>query len=40
MSTKGLKDGTVHTYFRPYDTPLDAFNNFLNILQDLRHKII
>jgi alpha-amylase len=40
MSTKGLKDGTVHTYFRPYDSPHEAFNNYLNILQDLRCKII
>jgi alpha-amylase len=40
MSTKGLKDGAVHTYFRPYDSPHEAFNNYLNILQDLRYKII
>jgi len=40
MSTKGLKDGAVHTYFRPYDSPHEAFNNYLNILQDLRSKII
>lgn len=40
MSTKGQKDGTVHTYFRPYDSPYKAFNNYLNILQDLRNKLI
>jgi alpha-amylase len=40
MSTKGLKDGAVHTYFRPYDSPSMAFNNYLNILQDLRYKVI
>jgi alpha-amylase len=40
MSTKGLKDGAVHTYFRPYDSPHQAFNNYLNVLQDLRYKLI
>jgi alpha-amylase len=40
MSTKGLKDAAVHTYFRPYDSAHEAFNNYLNILQDLRYKLI
>ena len=40
MSTKGLHDAVVHTYFRPYDSPHEAFNNYLNILQDLRYKLI
>jgi alpha-amylase len=40
MSTKGLKDAAVHAYFRPYDSPQEAFNNYLNILQDLRYKIL
>lgn len=40
MSTKGLKDAAVHAYFRPYDSPYKAFNNYLNILQDLRYKLI
>ena len=40
MSTKGLEDGAVHKYFRPFDSPHDAFNNYLNILQDLRFRTI
>jgi len=40
MSTKGQKDEVVHTYFRPYDSSYEAFNNYLNILQDLRYKLI
>lgn len=36
MSTKGLEDGAVHKYFRTFDSPHIAFNNYLNILQDLR----
>jgi alpha-amylase len=38
-STKGLADGDVHAYFSPYDGPYDGFINFMNILQDLKHKI-
>jgi alpha-amylase len=40
LSTKGLNDEAVHTYFRPYDSAHEAFNNYLNILQDLRYKLI
>lgn len=39
VSTKGLEDGTVHAYFSPYDVPYDGFINYMNILQDLKHKI-
>lgn len=39
VSTKGLQDGDVHAYFSPYDSPYEGFINYMNILQDLKHKI-
>jgi alpha-amylase len=36
MSTKGGEDGEVHDYFRPYDTPYDAYVFFMNALSDLQ----
>ena len=40
VSTKGFKDGAVHAYFSHYDNPYDGFINYMNILQDLKQKII
>ena len=34
MCTKWFSDGDVHKYFNPYETPYDAFMNFMNILSD------
>jgi len=34
MSTKMLSDGEVHQYFNPYDSPYDAYINYMNILSD------
>ena len=34
MCTKWFSDGDVHKYFNPYDTPYEAFINFMNILSD------
>ncbi|MBN1251086.1 MAG: glycoside hydrolase family 57 protein [Bacteroidales bacterium] len=34
MCTKFFSDGDVHMYFNPYDTPYQAFINFMNILSD------
>ncbi|GHB52163.1 glycoside hydrolase family 57 protein [Mongoliitalea lutea] len=34
MSTKFFSDGAVHAYFSPYDTPYDAFINYMNVLSD------
>jgi len=34
MSTKFLSDGKVHSYFNPYETPYDAFINYMNVLND------
>ncbi|MBI1767198.1 MAG: polysaccharide deacetylase family protein [Bacteroidetes bacterium] len=35
MSTKYWNDGDVHKYFSPYDSPYDAYINFMNIAADL-----
>ena len=35
MCTKWFNDGDVHQYFNPYDSPYDAYINFMNILSDL-----
>ena len=34
MCTKFFSDGTVHKYFNPYDTPYEAFINYMNVLSD------
>jgi alpha-amylase len=34
MSTKGAGDGTVHSYFSPFDSPYEAFLNYMNVLSD------
>jgi alpha-amylase len=34
MSTKYFSDGDIHAYFNPYDSPYDAFMNYMNVLND------
>jgi len=34
MCTKFFSDGDVHMYFNPYDTPYQAFINYMNVLSD------
>ena len=34
MSTKNLADGVVHSHFSPYETPFQAFTNYMNVLSD------
>ena len=34
MCTKWFADGDVHRYFNPYDSPYDAYINFMNVLGD------
>lgn len=34
MSTKHLNDGAVHAMFSPYETPFQAFTNYMNVLAD------
>lgn len=36
MSTKHWSDGAVHRYFSPYDSPYDAYINFMNVLDNIR----
>ena len=39
MSTKYFSDGAVHSYFSPYDTPYDAFSNYMNVLSDFIDRV-
>lgn len=39
MSTKYHADGIVHRYFNPYDTPYDAFINYMNVLDHLKTRL-
>lgn len=34
MSTKRLADGEAHSSFSPYETPFQAFTNYMNVLSD------
>jgi len=38
MCTKYWADGDVHKYFSPYDSPYDAYINFMNVLDNLRRR--
>lgn len=40
MCTKWFHDGDVHAYFSPYESPYDAFLNYMNALRDLRYRIL
>ncbi len=39
MSTKHSSDGAVHSYFSPYDSPFDAFTNYMNVLGDFIDRV-
>jgi alpha-amylase len=39
MCTKWFADGDVHKYFNPYDSPYDAYINYMNILDNVRGRI-
>ena len=39
MSTKILSDGMVHDYFNPYNSPYDAFINYMNVLSDFQIRV-
>lgn len=39
MCTKWFADGDVHKYFNPYESPYEAFINFMNVYQDLKIKL-
>jgi len=38
MCTKWFSDGDVHKYFNPYESPYDAYINFMNVLDNLRER--
>ena len=38
MSTKFWADGEVHKYFSPYESPYDAYINFMNVLENLKSR--
>ena len=39
MCTKWFADGDVHKYFNPYESPYDAYINYMNILDNVRNRI-
>ncbi|MCK9305178.1 MAG: glycoside hydrolase family 57 protein [Bacteroidales bacterium] len=39
MCTKFFSDGAVHNYFNPYDSPYDAFINYMNVISDFLLRI-
>ncbi|MFP4354721.1 MAG: glycoside hydrolase family 57 protein [Phycisphaerae bacterium] len=39
MCTKWFADGDVHKYFNPYESPYDAYINYMNILDSVRSRI-
>ncbi len=39
MSTKFFSDGEVHSYYNPYDSPYEAFINYMNILSDFEIRL-
>ena len=34
MCTKVFSDGDVHAYFNPFNSPYDAYINYMNVLSD------
>ena len=39
MCTKFFSDGAVHKYFNPYDTPYEAFINYMNAFSDFQIRV-
>lgn len=39
MSTKFFSDGEVHNYFNPYESPYEAFINYMNVLSDFKLRL-
>ena len=39
MCTKSLSDQDVHNYFSPYDSPFDAYINYMNVLQEFKANV-
>ena len=39
MSTKYFSDGEVHKSFNPFDSPYEAFINYMNVLSDFKIRL-
>lgn len=39
MCTKHYADATVHAYFNPYESPYDAYINYMNVLDNLKGRL-
>jgi alpha-amylase len=39
MCTKYWSDGDVHKYFSPYDSPYDAYINFMNVIDNMKVRV-
>jgi len=39
MCTKWFNDGDIHAYFSPYDTPYEAYINFMNAFRDIEYRL-
>lgn len=39
MSTKYWNDGDIHKYFSPYESPYDAYINYMNVVNDFTSKL-
>ena len=40
MCTKWFSDDAVHAYFSPYESPYEAFINYMNAVTDLEESVI
>ena len=40
MCVKWFNDGDIHAYFSPYETPYEAYINFMNVYHDLKSRLI
>ena len=40
MCTKYWADGDVHKYFSPFNTPVQAFSSYMNILSDFKSVLL
>ena len=39
MSTKFWTDGDVNKYFNPYESPYDAYINYMNVLDNIASRV-
>jgi alpha-amylase len=39
MSTKFFSDGKDHSYFNPFNSPFEAFINYMNVLSDFKIRL-